>query len=64
MKTVDKNGDIFIGDTVEVGEPLNGDLHNFPFTGTVVSFGGGFIIVEDMEGERFTVDCYNVEFVS
>ena len=49
--------------TVEVGEPTRGDMHQHSFVGTVIDVleSRGTVVVEDMCGEAFEVDADNVE---
>jgi len=49
--------------TVEVGEPTRGDIHQHSFVGTVIDVleSRGTVVVEDQCGEAFEVDADNVE---
>ena len=49
--------------TVEVGEPTRGDMHQHSFVGTVIDVleSRGTVVVEDQCGEAFEVDADNVE---
>ena len=49
--------------TVEVGEPTRGDIHQHSFVGTVIDVleSRGTVVVEDQCGEVFEVDADNVE---
>lgn len=62
MSTIkDKSDNILsIGSTVEVGAPLDDELHQHEFTGTIESFRNGNVVVEDMEGNQFEVSPNNV----
>ena len=48
--------DFEIGDGVEVPDPIEGDLHNHSFVGTIVDFKNDLATVEDMDG-----DCFDIE---
>lgn len=48
------------GQTVSVGEPWSGDLHQHPFVGTFSHYRNGNAVVEDQDGEAFEVDIENV----
>lgn len=45
-----------MGDSVEVPDPIEGDIHNHSFVGTIVDFKGDLATVEDMDG-----DCFDIE---
>jgi hypothetical protein len=45
-----------IDDAVEVPDPIDGDLHNHSFVGTIVNIKGDLATVEDMDG-----DCFDIE---
>ena len=49
--------------SVEVGEPTRGDIHNHSFLGTIIDVleSRGTVVVEDQCGEAFEVDADNVE---
>jgi len=49
--------------TVEVGEPTRGDIHQNSFIGTIIDVleSRGTVVVEDQCGEAFEVDADNVE---
>lgn len=51
--------------TVEVGEPTKGDMHQHSFVGTIIDVleSRGTVIVEDQCGEAFEVDADNVEVI-
>jgi hypothetical protein len=57
---MDKNGDeIYVGASVNVDSPGPNDSWNFDFEGTIIKFDSedNFAIVEDLDG-----DCFSVEF--
>ena len=45
-----------IGDSVEVPDPNDSDIHNHSFVGTIVNFRNGNAVVEDGDG-----DCFEIE---
>ena len=45
-----------IGDSVEVPDPNDSDIHNHSFVGTIVAFRNGNAVVEDGDG-----DCFEIE---
>ena len=45
-----------IGDSVEVPDPNDSDIHNHSFVGTIVDFRNGNAVVEDGDG-----DCFEIE---
>ena len=45
-----------IGDSVEVPDPDDTDIHNHSFVGTIVNFRNGYAVVEDGDG-----DCFDIE---
>jgi len=49
-----------IGDTVEVPEPTFADDWEFNFIGTVVEVSGEDVVVEDQDGDCFTVEVYRL----
>lgn len=54
----DKNGDeIYIGASVNVDSPDSDESWNFEFEGTIIEIRDDFAIVEDMDG-----DCFSVAF--
>lgn len=60
----DKNGNLIqVGDTVNVEGVLEEDDF-WDFQGTVDSFRGEYITVEDMDGDLFDVEPYKLELVS
>lgn len=62
----DKTGAIIAaGDTVEVGDPKEGDIHQHSFQGTVHEIDNDkqTAVIVDMDGEYFEVDWDNVEIV-
>ena len=46
-----------IGDSVEVPDPDDSDIHNHSFVGTIVGFKGEYAVVEDGD-----CDCFDIEF--
>jgi len=55
----DMNSDIInLGDSVEVGEPSDGDAHRFSFVGVVVKLNSETqsVSVEDQDNDCFTID--------
>jgi hypothetical protein len=55
---MDKNGDeIYVGAPVNVDPPGLDDFWNFDFGGTIIEIEDDFAIVEDGDG-----DCFSVEF--
>jgi hypothetical protein len=53
----DKSGSIIEKfDEVYVPEPIQGDLHNFEFTGMVDGFRNKNAIVSDQEGNTFEIE--------
>lgn len=61
----DKNyKDIKVGDTVDVPPPRDADDgYNNEFRGTVNSFHGDYVVVEDMEGDCFCIEPERLEVV-
>jgi hypothetical protein len=45
-----------IGDSVEVPEPNDTDIHNHSFVGTITKFRNGNAIVQDGEGDGFEIE--------
>ena len=45
-----------MGDSVEVPDPNDSDIHNHSFVGTIVGFRGELATVEDGDG-----DCFDIE---
>jgi hypothetical protein len=45
-----------IGESVEVPDPNDSDIHNHSFVGTIVNFRNGYAVVEDGDG-----DCFDIE---
>lgn len=45
-----------IGDSVEVPDPDNSDIHNHSFVGIIIDFRNGNAVVEDGDG-----DCFEIE---
>ena len=45
-----------IGDSVEVPDPNDSDIHNHSFVGTIIDFRNGNAVVEDGDG-----DCFEIE---
>ena len=45
-----------MGDSVEVPDPNDSDIHNHSFVGTIIAFKGELATVEDMDG-----DCFDIE---
>lgn len=62
---IDKNGiEIKVGATVDVPAPLSSDDgYNNEFRGTVESFHGDYVVVEDQEGETFCIEPERLEVV-
>jgi len=63
MNVIDKDGiEISVGDTVNVGAPLAGDLHQHEFTGHVVDVypEKETVCVVDQDDNVYEVDGYNV----
>ncbi len=48
--------DFSIGDSVEVADPNDSDIHNHSFVGTIIYFRNGNAVVEDCDG-----DCFEIE---
>lgn len=66
MEFKDKNYlDVYIGAEVEVPSPSEelGDCWNFEFVGTIKKLDktNGYVIVEDRDGDCFTVEVERVE---
>ena len=61
----DKNyKDIKVGDTVDVPAPKDADDgYNNEFRGTVNSFHGDYVVVEDMDGECICIEPEVLEIV-
>lgn len=53
---VNPNSEFEIGDSVEVPDPNDSDIHNHSFVGTIVDFRNGNAVVEDGDG-----DCFEIE---
>ena len=45
-----------IGDSVEVPDPDETDIHNHSFVGTIIDFRNGNAVVEDGDGECFEIE--------
>ena len=45
-----------IGDEVEVPDPIDSDIHNHSFVGTIVAFRNGNAVVEDGDGDSFEIE--------
>jgi hypothetical protein len=45
-----------IGDSVEVPDPDDSDIHNHSFVGTIIDFRNGNAVVEDGDGECFEIE--------
>ena len=45
-----------IGDSVEVPDPDETDIHNHSFVGTIIDFRTGNAVVEDGDGECFEIE--------
>mgnify|MGYP003420234539 FL=1 len=64
MNIKGKNGEsLSIGLSVEVGDPLEDEIHNHGFSGTVDGFRNGNVVVADMDGEFFEVSPSNVSLL-
>ena len=50
------NSEFEIGDSVEVPDPDDSDIHNHSFVGVIKSFRNGNAVVEDGDG-----DCFEIE---
>jgi len=60
----DKNDQLLeIGQSVDVDSPEEDDMHNFDFTGTVVGYRKGNVLVEDIDENTFELEPYKVEIV-
>ncbi len=62
----DKNGKkLKAGQTVNVPEPMNNDIHIFEFTGTVADVleEKGTVIVEDQESDFFEIEGIRLEII-
>ena len=51
-----------MGDSVEVPDPIEGDIHNHSFVGTIVDFKGDLATVEDMDGECFDIEIERLTY--
>lgn len=51
---------LYVGLRVKVSDPLEDEIHNHEFLGTIDDFRNGNVVVEDMEGEFFEVSPENV----
>ena len=66
MKLLDKNfEELYVGADVEVPTPTSEDNWNFEFQGTIIKLdtNDGYVIVEDMDGDCFTVEAERVEIL-
>ena len=45
-----------IGDSVEVPDPNDDDIHNHSFVGTIVDFRNGYAVVEDGDNDTFEIE--------
>jgi hypothetical protein len=64
-EAVDKDGEIIeVGDTVDVDEPEDGDMHNNSFTGTVKEVRNGvygkIVTVEDQEENTYDLEGHQL----
>jgi len=64
-ETKDKNGKVInIGDSVQVPEPNDTDIHNFEFVGTVADiYDDGTVGVIDQENDFFEIEAERLEIV-
>ena len=46
---------------MQVAEPVEGDLHNHEFVGTIVGFREEYAQVEDMDGNVFDIEPCRLE---
>lgn len=53
---LERKGVFSIGESVEVPDPNDSDIHNHSFVGTIVNFRNGYAVVEDGDG-----DCFDIE---
>lgn len=51
-----------IGDSVEVPDPNDSDIHNHSFVGTIVDFRNGNAVVEDGDGDSFEIEVERLTF--
>ena len=51
-----------IGDSVIVPDPIEGDIHNHSFVGSIVDFKGELATVEDMEGNCFDIEIERLSY--
>ena len=51
-----------IGDSVEVPDPNDSDIHNHSFVGTIVDFRNGNAVVEDGDGDCFEIEVERLTF--
>ena len=53
-----------IGDLVEVPDPIESDIYNHSFVGTIVAFDDKmeYATVEDMEGDCFTIEIERLTY--
>ena len=66
MEFRDKNyEEVYVGAEVEVPTPTKEDNWNFEFVGTIVKLDkeNGYVIVEDQDGDCFTVEVERVEIL-
>lgn len=64
MEFRDKNYDeVYVGAEVDVPPPTQEDQWNFNFTGTIIKLDkeNGYVIVEDGDGDCWTVEVERVE---
>ena len=45
-----------IGDSVEVPDPNDSDIHNHSFVGTIIDFRNGNAVVEDGDNDTFEIE--------
>ena len=52
-----------VGESVEVPEPNDSDIHNHSFVGTIVNFRNGNAVVEDGDGDCFEIEVERLKLI-
>ena len=64
IKVLDMESNVInVGDTVEVPTPDNNDIWMYDFEGYVNEINEDYVIVEDGDGDCFSVEAYRLKIV-
>ena len=60
---LERKKEFSIGESVEVPEPNDSDIHNHSFVGVIKTFRNGNAVVEDGDGDCFEIEVERLKLI-